>query len=313
MNYRRWIVGLALCLAPITALPHRGPVDSGRDAAIRSVFVAPVSTPSTSASKADDLWTCWYEGAPVHRLPLPAPETVSRTAQAGQVFAAETVEVSPFGIEWIRLICQTTGDRLWVPLVYCRRVAPENAATGDLPIGRERLGPYDGLPADYRPTDLVPLSADYRYNDEPQMLRAEAADACVRMLDAARQEAGLTIRVLSAYRSSRTQAYLCRQKIESAGIEQRLVARPGHSEHQLGTTVDLVGEEGLHLLNEDFGSTPEGRWLRINCHRFGFVQSYSRQRVRQEANPYEPWHFRYVGRANVDGFSTSKEMMNYEW
>jgi SAM-dependent methyltransferase len=56
-----------------------------------------------------------------------------------------------------------------------------------------RLGRYDGLPADYRPTDLVALPQRYRYNDEPQLLRAEAAKACVQMLNAAQREAGLTI------------------------------------------------------------------------------------------------------------------------
>jgi len=267
----------------------------------------------TSASKANDLWTCWYDGAPVHKLPLPAPTTIARVARAGQVFSAETVEVTPFGTEWIRLRSRATGDPFWVALAYCRRVAPENAASGNLPIGEERLGPYDGLPADYRPTDLVPLPPRYRYNDEPQRLRAEAAEACVQMLDAARREAGLTINILSAYRSVTTQAWLCRRKIESAGIEQRLVARPGHSEHQLGTTVDLVGDEGLHLLNERFGSTPEGRWLRANCRRFGFIQSYASARPPDRRGfPDEPWHFRYVGRANVNHFDKEGGRKNAE-
>jgi hypothetical protein len=249
---------------------------------------------------------CWYDGAPLHKLPVPASEVVSDVARAGQVLAAGTVEVTPFGTEWVRVKSRTNGDRLWVPLAYCRRVAPENSSNGDLPIGQERVGPYDGLPTDYRPSDLVPLPERYRYNDEPQLLRAEAAEACARMLNVARREAGLTIKVLSAYRSAQTQAHLCRQKIQSLGIEQRLVARPGHSEHQLGTTVDLVGDEGLHLLNERFSTTREGRWLQRNAGRFGFVQTYSRQRTPHNGIEYEPWHFRYVSRSKVERFKSER-------
>jgi hypothetical protein len=312
MDRRSSIAAAALWLAPLVAFSHTIAFEGGRGFAVGRAPTAAPSVRPTSGAKADNLWTCWYDGAPVQRLPLPTPKVTSQTARAGQVFAAETVEVSPFGMEWIRLRSRVTGDTLWVPLAYCRRVAPENAASGNLPIGRERLGRYDGLLADYRPTDLVSLPSRYRYNDEAQLLRAEAAQACVQMLNAAHREAGLTINVLSAYRSLRTQAWLCRRKIESAGIEQRLVARPGHSEHQLGTTVDLVGDEGLDLLNERFSMTPEGRWLSSNCRRFGFVQTYARRRTPSDATPCEPWHFRYVGRANVDRFTTNEGMMKDE-
>ena len=287
---------LALCVAPMAAWSHTDVMDAGR---------ARVPTPSarpTSSTTSDNLWTCWLDGAPLQSLPLPAPKAVARVAHAGQVFAAETVEVTPFGTQWLRLKSGASGNPFWVSLAYCRRVAPDNAIGGDLPIGRERLGPYEGLPADYRPSDLLRVAQRYCYSDEPQRLRAEAADACVRMLDAARREAGLTIRILSAYRSAQTQAYLCRQKIVSDGVEQRAVARPGHSEHQLGTTVDLVGENGRDLLNERFVRTREGQWLRYNCGRFGFVRTYSNRRALHDGIAYEPWHFRYVGRANVQRF-----------
>jgi len=287
---------LALSLAPMAAWPHTDVVNAGR-----SLVPTPSAGP-TSSTKSGSLWMCWLDGAPLQNLPLPTPKAVVRVAHAGQVFAAETVEVTPFGTEWLRLKSTTSGDPVWVPLAYCQRVSPDNAMSGDLPIGDERLGPYDGLTADYRPSDLVRVAQCYCFNDEPQRLRAEAAQACIRMLEAAQREAGLTIKILSAYRSAQTQAYLCRRKIESEGIEQRAVARPGHSEHQLGTTVDLVGDNGRHLLTERFNWTREGQWLRFNCGRFGFVQTYSRQRAQRDGIAYEPWHFRYVGRTNVQRF-----------
>jgi len=297
----RWVVALVLCLAPTIARSHADVAGRAREAA-----VAPASA-STSTLQPAEEWTCWFDGAPLQNLPLPTPKAVARTARAGQVLAVESVELTPFGTEWVRVKSQSTAGRLWVPLAYVRRVSPDNPTSGDLPVGQERVGPYDGLPIHYQPSDLAPIPARYCYNDVPQRLRAEARQACREMLDAAKDEAGLHIKVLSSYRSAQTQAYLCRQKIKSEGIGQQDVARPGHSEHQLGTTVDLVADNGLHLLNDGFGSTPEGRWLQRNCHRFAFIQSYTKKRERRDGSPYEPWHYRYVGRANVKRFTESKD------
>jgi hypothetical protein len=263
-------------------------------------------TPSPSRPakpESEGQWTCWYEGAPILRLPVPAKAAVLRSARAGQVLAAETVESSPLGTEWLRVRRGSDTRRQWIALAYCRRVAPENLTAGNLPIGRERIDRYSGLPLNYRPNDMVALPQRYCYNDEPQLLRDEAARACREMLDAARREARLRIRVVSAYRSARTQAYLCRRKINAAGFGQRLVERPGHSEHQLGTTVDLVGAEGRHLLEEGFASSAEGQWLELNCRRFGFVPSYTRERAERDGITFEPWHLRYVGRENLRQFT----------
>jgi len=265
-------------------------------------FVGLGFPPRATGDRGGDEWICWYDGAPLRTVPLPSEGPVVRRASGGERFEVETIEDTPFGTKWLCVRRVRGGRPLWIPLAYCRHVAPENLVAGDLPIGRERIGLYDGLPFDYRPSDLVRLPQRYCYNDLPQRLRAEAAEACLRMLDAARREAGLDIKVLSAYRSARTQAYLCRRKIEAAGIDQRLVARPGHSEHQLGTAVDLVRSDGRWLLDERFGQTPEGRWLRFNCGRFGFVLSYTRERTRREGIRFEPWHFRYVRPENVGRF-----------
>ncbi|HEX2267060.1 MAG TPA: D-alanyl-D-alanine carboxypeptidase family protein, partial [Actinomycetota bacterium] len=41
----------------------------------------------------------------------------------------------------------------------------------------------------------------------------------------------------------------------------------------------------------------EGRWMQANAHRFGFVLSYPARRDDVSCYGYEPWHFRYFGRA----------------
>ena len=75
-------------------------------------------------------------------------------------------------------------------------------------------------------------------------------------------------------------------------------ARPGHSEHQLGTAVDLKTPGGAApWAYADWGSTRPGAWLARNSWRYGWVLSYPRGKSPGlTCYKYEPWHFRYVGR-----------------
>ena len=72
-------------------------------------------------------------------------------------------------------------------------------------------------------------------------------------------------------------------------------ARPGHSEHHLGTTVDFrpIGETDV---DQSFGDTPTGQWLEQHSWEYGFLLSYPRGKESVTCYKYEPWHFRYVGR-----------------
>ena len=74
------------------------------------------------------------------------------------------------------------------------------------------------------------------------------------------------------------------------------MAKPGHSEHQLGTTVDLCGLDPATVADPAFGLTREGQWLESNAARFGFRLSYTPQNTRQTGYVPEPWHYRYIGR-----------------
>ena len=85
--------------------------------------------------------------------------------------------------------------------------------------------------------------------------------------------------------------------MEHIGEEEaaRVSAKPGHSEHQLGTTIDFTTPRVDYDLVESFGATPEGQWLAQNAGRFGFVMSYPQDKEQVTGYAYEPWHFRYVG------------------
>jgi len=87
--------------------------------------------------------------------------------------------------------------------------------------------------------------------------------------------------------------------LDRDGYEAALAssARPGHSEHQLGTAIDLRSYSGPPAWElEDWAATPEGAWVAANAHIYGFVMSYPKGMSDVTCYVYEPWHYRYVGR-----------------
>ena len=111
---------------------------------------------------------------------------------------------------------------------------------------------------------------------------------------------GTPVRVVSAYRSYRYQKKVFRQEVLNHGRTHalRTVARPGHSEHQLGTAIDFGSANsseyawGIH----DWAQTPAGAWMAQNAWKYGFVMSYPSRDTTLQCYRYEPWHYRYVGR-----------------
>ena len=74
-------------------------------------------------------------------------------------------------------------------------------------------------------------------------------------------------------------------------------ARAGHSEHQLGTTIDFRSAGGVRAWDyADWGTTKAGTWLRKYAWKYGFVMSYPKGKTSVTCYAYEPWHYRYVGR-----------------
>lgn len=155
------------------------------------------------------------------------------------------------------------------------------------------------LPADYEPKDLVllevPLYSQGTAN-ETNYLRKEAAGALKELFTAANEE-GHELIARSGYRSYETQVVLYEKYVEQDGIEaaDMYSARPGHSEHQTGLTVDITSDSVHGGLTEQFGETSEGQWVADNAHKFGFIVRYPQERVEATGYQYEPWHLRYVG------------------
>lgn len=149
------------------------------------------------------------------------------------------------------------------------------------------------LSEDYEPSDLEPIPSYMKpfYN---MYLRAMALEMLKALWYSARED-GITLRIRSAYRSYSTQEGLFNDYASRHGEEEanRFSARPGQSEHQLGTTVDFGGTDVD--LTADYAKTEQGRWLAEHAHRFGFALSYPEGKEHITGYIYEPWHYRYIG------------------
>jgi zinc D-Ala-D-Ala carboxypeptidase len=149
------------------------------------------------------------------------------------------------------------------------------------------------LKSSYAPTDLVRIP-EYMYPARELWLREEAFRQLEKLWQAAAED-GVTLTIISAYRSYAYQQTLFQNYASSYGEEaaNRFSARPGQSEHQLGTTVDFGGT--AVDLKAAYADTDQGRWLAENAYRFGFAMSYPEGKEEITGYIFEPWHYRYIG------------------
>jgi len=158
------------------------------------------------------------------------------------------------------------------------------------------LAPVDKnhrLPEDCVPSNLVTLPASISA-DGTQQLTGDAASAMEEMFAAAKT-AGFTLYVNSSYRSYADQVSTYNYWVQTDGQEyaDRTSARPGFSEHQMGTAAD-IGTEG-HVL-EDFIGTPAAAWVAANSWKYGFIVSYPDGKEAITGYAPEPWHVRWIGK-----------------
>lgn len=173
----------------------------------------------------------------------------------------------------------------------------------------------------YAPADLKQIPGKFITPGQRQWnyyLRSEALEHLAEMIEAART-AGLDLFLNSAYRSYDTQRQLFQDYASRHGEENAdtFSARPGHSEHQLGTTVDFVGTttdsyysiETVTNADLDEVLTTAGKWLAENAYRYGFALSYPPGSKPVTGYIYEPWHFRYIGVEAAQAWYESGEIL----
>ena len=153
------------------------------------------------------------------------------------------------------------------------------------------------LPADFVPKRLVSTKKagmEAGYGVIPAMVDD------LRALHEASIAAGAEVAVRWAYRSFAEQQHVFGLYSRQSGRDYALTisARPGHSEHQMGTAIDFRSADSLTPPwdYKDWGTTKPGRWMGENAWRYGFVLSYPKDMTDETCYAYEPWHYRYVGR-----------------
>ncbi|CAN5227200.1 hypothetical protein BH09SUM1_BH09SUM1_11500 [soil metagenome] len=289
---------LALCAALIASCAHG-------ETAMKSTTpsAAKSSLPSPTDANASVPWEVFADTSAAHEQPLSTAPAVKQYAKGDHVVGAyylnkETDE------EWIEFA--EAGKKVYVPRCDVNRLYPGNAPTGDLPYGEETVNRWFGIPLTYEPSDLVTLDEKYAAGSKGEYeLRKEASDALAKMLDDARAE-GIDIRVTSAYRAGMRQKSIYQRNNKKDGPSQRYSAPPGHSEHQLGTTVDLVDAEQKHVFSRQFNETPQGAWLEENAVNYGFVRSYQLDNIAETGYISEPWHWRYQGVGNAQKIAAER-------
>lgn len=171
------------------------------------------------------------------------------------------------------------------------------------------------LPQGYVPPNLV-STASAGLNGGERVRRNVVDD--LRALATAARDAQAPLRVVSAYRSYNEQRYLYNREVNKYGVAAgRLsVARPGHSEHQLGTTIDFgSGATSKKAWQyNDWASTPAGSFIKANGWKYGFLMSYPKSQRSNTCYRYEPWHYRYVGlELASDVHDTGLTLREYIW
>jgi D-alanyl-D-alanine carboxypeptidase len=148
------------------------------------------------------------------------------------------------------------------------------------------------------PPDLVSLAAQGIATKPTGLSARLVIMSDFKALCAEGKKAGHDYYVFSAYRSFATQIQTYQYWVQTLGEKEanRSSAKAGHSEHQLGTTLDISASDFQGDVYADFGDSAAGIWLAANAHRFGFVMSYAKETEAVTGYMYEPWHFRYVGR-----------------
>lgn len=144
---------------------------------------------------------------------------------------------------------------------------------------------------DFIPSDLELI--DVKYSNENKYLKKEARINFEKLSNDA-LELGYKIIAVSTYRDYEYQKKLYDYYVENYGLNYAddCSARPGHSEHQTGYAVDVMGSNNDYDLFEE---SKEFEWMKENSYRYGFILRYPKDKTNITGFKYEPWHYRYVG------------------
>ncbi len=191
------------------------------------------------------------------------------------------------------------------PMLITPTPAAVQVLAGSQPMLVNRQHP---VASDFAPADLVNLSeycdsslVKIKY-DGTQGVR-EAADALIRMLEAAKADGITNWQVSAAYRSYADQQRIFDNKVKSfqnnnpdwslsrcRSAASVTVADPGASEHHTGLAFDMTVPNTSMFLG-----TKQCTWLHQHCWEYGFILRYTDEKQQITGFAGEAWHIRYVG------------------
>ncbi|MEI3605698.1 VanY-A/VanY-F/VanY-M family D-Ala-D-Ala carboxypeptidase [Pseudogracilibacillus sp. SE30717A] len=132
----------------------------------------------------------------------------------------------------------------------------------------------------YKHNDLID---GYGLLDTEIYLSKSIAQKFSEMIENAKKEGISHFLISSGFRDFDEQSVL----YEEMGADYALPA--GYSEHNSGLSLDV----GSSLMTMD--RAPEGKWLKENAWKYGFILRYPKDKTDVTGIQYEPWHIRYVG------------------
>lgn len=156
-------------------------------------------------------------------------------------------------------------------------ISPASLAGRSLPLCEEAV-------------ELVTAEIDDRGREH--RLVPTAAEAW-RAIKAAASSQGVTLQIVSAFRSVDRQVEIIRSKLEAGVPLEKILAvsaPPGYSEHHTGRAIDIT-TPGARALEEEFAGSAAFHWLEKNGSSFRFFLSYPRDN--RQGYLYEPWHWCY--------------------
>ena len=165
------------------------------------------------------------------------------------------------------------------------------------------------LDSGYYPSDLVDQGQTGIPDSGGKQGRAIMITQLTHMYNDA-QAAGINLSILSGFRSYDTQVVTYNYWVSYNGGDidytDTISARPGHSQHQLGTAIDFgVYEDGYLQMWQDFNDSRAANWLAQNAWKYGFALSFPYGAESTTGFAYEGWHFRFIGVDNAANWHAS--------
>ncbi len=227
---------------------------------------------------------------PIQQKPsVPEKQNLSSQIVPAALTALEQSEIQPDDKKNIHAAINKSPSRFAELLAAITETAKQDSSL------LLRVDKKKGLSETWEPSDLRLLDKSGISTARSGLkLRAPALAALQEMNKKALTE-GITLLVSSAYRSYAYQKEVFARNVKEMGEEEasRVSARPGSSQHQLGTAMDFGS------ITNDFARTKAGIWLAANAGKFGFSLSYPQGMEQLTGYQWESWHYRYIGKDAV--------------